>query len=394
MAKITPHSSEQQTLRDPKKELYAVCIALSILGLALSSWAARVPDIRDAAVLTAATLGYALLMRGGGTLIMMPFVATSINRFGAKKTAIVCGLLVAITLLPIALMRNWIALGVLLMFAGACTSGFNISINALGSKVEAETGRSQMSKIHSWFGIGNLTGALIGLFMVRFGVSTEIHFMAMTIFILIILAVIYPYLPNDAPHPEAERPKFLWPHGGLIAIGIICFLAASIEGSINNWIGLFFTDHLQIADGYEAVGYTVFAGTLLLSRIVGDRLKNRFGAKKLLVTGGLSAGAGVLITTFSPNIVIASTGIAIAGAGVAFNFPMIFSAAGREGAIALTSVATFGYIGGMISQPVAGLIVEEFELLGGFIFISLCSFMIAILAYKARLLKPQTNQTP
>ena len=391
MAQITSHSSEQPILRDHKKELYAVCIALSVLGLVYSSWAARVPDIRDTAVLTAATLGYALLMRGSGTLIMMPIVATSINRFGAKRTALVCGLLVVSTLLPIAFMNNWIALGFLLMIIGACTSGFNISINALGSKVEAETGSSQMSKIHSWFGIGNLTGALIGLIMVRFNVSTEIHYLVMTVFILIILAFIYPYLPNDAPHPDTERPKFQWPHGGLIAIGIICFLAASIEGSINNWIGLFFTDHLQIADGYEAIGYSVFAGTLLISRIVGDRLKNRFGAKKILVTGGLSAGAGILIATFSPNIVIASIGIAIAGAGVAFNFPMIFSAAGREGAIALTSVATFGYVGGMVSQPVVGLIVEEFELLGGFIFISLCSFIVAILAYKARLLKPAPN---
>lgn len=377
--------------RDHKKELYAVCISLSVLGLAFSSWAARVPDIRDATLLTGATLGYALLMRGGGTLIMMPIVATSINYMGAKKTAIICGLLVALTLLPISLMKNWVALGFLLMLVGACSSGLNISVNALGSKLEADSGTSQMSKIHSWFGIGNLVGALIGLLMVRFDISTLLHYSAMTVFILIILAIIYPYLPNDAPHPDAERPKFQWPHGGLIAIGIICFLSASIEGSVNNWIGLFFTDHLKISDGYEAIGYSVFAGTLLFSRVIGDRLKNRFGAKKLLVAGGFSASIGLLMAVFAPNIIVAVIGVAIAGAGVAFNFPMVFSAAGREGAIALTSVATFGYIGGMLSQPVVGLIVEKFELKGAFIVVAFCSLIVAILAYRARLLRPTPN---
>ena len=388
MSLTSPFSAENEKPPNTTKELYAVCLALSLLGLAFSSWAARVPDIRDASLLTAATLGYALLFRGGGTLIMMPVVATSINRFGAKKTLLVCGLFVAATLVPISLMPNWISLGILLLFVGASTSGLNISVNALGSKVEAETGTSRMSKIHSWFGIGNLVGALIGLTMVRFDVSVLVHYSIITFLILLILGIIYPNLPVDMPTTTAQRPKFQWPHGGLIAIGIICFLAATVESSINNWIGLFFVDHVKVADGYEAVGYSVFAGALLGTRIIGDRLKNRFGARNLLFAGGITAFLGLLISIFAPNLFIATVGIGIAGAGVALNFPMIFSSAGREGAIALTSVATFGYVGGMVSQPLVGLIVEEFELMGGFLFISLCTLSAALLAYRARLLKP------
>lgn len=373
--------------RNHKKELYSVCIALSVLGLAFSSWAARVPDIRDGALLTAATLGYALMMRGGGTVLMMPAVAFFINKFGAKRMVMGTGLLVALSLTPIALMPNWIALGFLMMIVGAGTSAYNIAVNALGSKAEAESGKSHMSKIHSWFGIGNLTGALIGTIMVSYGVSPVAHYLGMTVLILIILFSIYRFLPEDKPHPDAERTKFTWPHGGLIAIGIICFVSATIESSINNWIGLFFTDHLQVKDGYGPVGYSVFAGSLLVMRVFGDRLKTRFGAKNLLIIGGVSATLGIVITIFAPNIFVAAIGVLIAGAGVSLNFPMVFSAAGREGAIALTSVATFGYIGGMVSQPILGLIVEEFQLVGGFLFIALCTISVAMLAARARLLK-------
>ncbi|MEQ9307964.1 MAG: MFS transporter [Balneolaceae bacterium] len=382
-----PNFETEVRNRNHKKELYAVCAALSVLGLAFSSWAARVPDIRDAAFLTAATLGYALLMRGSGTVLMLPLVAMGINRFGAKKVALVTGLIVAFSLFPITLMNNWISLGFLLIIVGAASSSFNISVNALGSKVEKDTGRSHMSKIHSWFGIGNLSGALIGTLMVKFGVSAFFHFLGMSVLIVCILGFIYQYLPEDAPHPNAVRPRFEWPHGGLIALGAICFLGASVEGSINNWIGLFFTDYIKVEEGYGPIGYTLFAGALLGMRIIGDRLKNRFGAKKLVVVGTTSASIGIILAVLVPNIFVSGFGILIAGAGVALTFPMVFSAAGREGAIALTSVAAFSSIGGMVSQPILGLIVEGAGLFGGFLFIATCSALIALIASRARLLR-------
>lgn len=381
---VSPVGEVQQ---NQKKELYAVCVALSILGLAFSSWAARVPDIRDAAFLTAATLGYALLMRGGGTVLMMPVVAIGINRFGAKRMALLTGIAIAFSLVPITIMSNWISLGLLLMLVGASSSAYNISVNALGSKVEAETGKSQMSKIHSWFGIGNLAGALIGTLMVKLGVSVFFHFLGMSVLILCILGFIYRFLPEDVPHPKATRPKFEWPHGGLIALGVICFLGATVEGSINNWIGLFFTDYIKVEDGYGPIGYTLFAGALLIMRIIGDRLKNHFGARNLIITGSTVAAGGIVLAVFAPNMIVAGIGIFVTGSGVALTFPMVFSAAGREGAIALTSVATFGSIGGMISQPVLGLIVEDFGLFGGFLFLATCSVIIAGIASRARLLR-------
>ena len=376
-----------KTDSEHKSELYAVCASLSVLGIAFSTWASRVPDVRDAAVLTAATLGYVLLVRGTGTITMMPVVAMSINNLGARKTTLIMGIIVVLSLVPIAFVTNWIALSVVLFVVGAGSSSYNIAVNALGSKVETETGKSHMSKIHSWFGIGNLSGALLGTLATRFAVSTKIHFSIISVICLVIILSAYRFLPRDEPHPGAERPKFKWPHGGLIAIGIICFLASAIEGSINNWVALFFSDHVQVKEGFAPVGYTVFAGSLLMMRLIGDRLKTRFGARTLLMAGPSTAAVGLLIAVFAPGVVLAGAGMFLAGAGVALTFPMIFSAAGREGAIALTSVATFGYVGGMISQPVMGWIVTEFKLAGGFIFIALAALSVSILASRARLLR-------
>ena len=387
MSHSSADSSAPVSNNSSKKELYAVCAALFALGIAFSTWASRVPDVRTAAFLTATTLGYVLLIRGFGTLVMMPVVAISINYFGAKKTALISGLVVAVSLIPISYSSGWISLAILLFLVGAGSSSYNIAVNALGAKVELESGKSHMSKIHSWFGVGNLSGALLGTLAKYFSVSTNVHFGAISIFLLATVFITYRFLPNDTPHPNVVRPKFKWPHGGLVAIGLIAFLASSIESSVNNWVAIFFSDHLKVNEGLVPVGYTMFAGALLGMRLFGDRLKMKFGAKKLIVSGSLLATCGLITAVLAPNIVVAGIGFFIAGSGIALNFPMIFSAAGREGAVALTSVATFGYVGGMVSQPLMGMIVTEFETVGGFSFIATLTFLISIIAWRSRLLK-------
>jgi len=370
-----------------KKSILAVSFALFNLGLAFATWASRVPDVRDTALLTATTLGYVLLFRGMGTVIMMPIIAWALNHFGPKRVALFMGTFVAITLFPIALMKSWFALALLMTTVGLCSSGFNISVNALGSVVESETGQSHMSKIHSWFGVGTVVGALIGTLTTRFSWSAMAHFGLVSSLILLVLLFVARYLPNDESFTR-QKSGFQWPHGGLIALGIITFLAATIETSIMNWASLFFTDHIQASADWAPLGYTVFAGALLVMRVFGDRLKTHFGARNLLVGGALSTIIGLIMAVFAPNFIIAILGMVFTGAGVSLSFPMLFSAAGREGAIALTSVASFGYVGGMVSQPVMGWVVETFELSGGFLFIAGVTVVIGYLASKARLLAP------
>ena len=371
-----------------QKSILAVSFALFNLGLAFATWASRVPDVRNLALLTATTLGYVLLFRGLGTLVMMPIIAWLIPKFGSKNVALFMGSMVALTLFPISLMDNWFSLALLMMTIGMCSSGFNISLNSLGSVVETETGQSHMSKIHSWFGVGMVFGAVFGTFATRLSWSVHIHFGLVSLMMVLILAFVANYLPNDKLNIEATIPTFMWPHDGLIALGLITFLAAAIETSIMNWVSLFFTDHVKASESLVPLGYAVFAGSLLIMRLFGDRLKMKFGPRKLLVGGAAFSVSGLLIAVYAPNFMVAIIGMIATGAGVSLSFPMLFSAAGKEGAIALTTVASFGYVGGMISQPVMGWVVETYELAGGFLFIAATTVIIGILASRARLLAP------
>lgn len=370
----------------PKQQLIAICAAFFILGAAFATWASRIPAIRDISELTPITLGYVLLGKGIGMVVIMPLVTMSIHRIGARKSALAYGLIVTGTLLFMVISPNWETLSIVLLVAGAGASGYNISINALGAKIEADTGKSHMSTIHSWFGVGNFAGALTGTWLAAQQIPVLLHFWGMSALLLVVLMFIYKYLPEDIPDPDKNKIGFKIPHGSLIWLGVICFLAASIEESINNWVALFFTDYIGTTDGLAPIGFAAYAGSMLLMRLVGDRLKPRFGAKALLMAGSMVAAGGIMVAIFSQNIFAGTVGFIAAGAGVALTFPMVFSAAGKEGAVALASVATMGYIGGMVSQPFMGFLVDKVELSGGFIFVSVCAIGVALASWRARLL--------
>ncbi len=377
------------SLREPRstvrKQLAATATVFFILGAVVATWASRIPAIWDLSNLTAVTLGYVLLGKGIGSLSIMPVVAITLGKWGAKNSTILFGFILISTLIPMTMAPDWIFLTAVLFICGAGIGGFNVSINALASQLEVSTGRSHMSLVHAFFGVGNFAGALIGTGMAGFVSSLAGHFWGIAAVLTVVLLLVSRFLPDETEKPPV-RTGFKLPHGAVLWLGVICFLAASIEDSISNWVGLFFSDHLGAPERLVPVGYTVYAGSLLAMRLVGDRLKPRFGAKNLLVSGSVVSSLGIISAIFAPNVVVGILGFITAGAGVALVFPMILSVAGKQGAVALASVMTMGSIGGLISQPVMGVLVEHFELTGGFTFILACMLAVGFTSRKSKLL--------
>lgn len=369
-----------------KKNLIAISVVFLILGASFATWASRIPAIREIANLSPVTLGYVLLAKGVGTVFIMPVVAVTIERIGAKISSLLFGLFVILTLIPMTIAPNWETLAIVLFFAGVGAGGFNVSINSLASELEMSSGRSYMSLVHSFFGVGIFAGALMGTAMASIETSVSVHFWGMAALLLILLASSYMFLPTRDEDSASLKTGFKIPEGAVLWLGVICFLAASIEDSITNWVALFFTDYIGAGEGIASIGYAGYAGSMLVMRFLGDRLKPKFGAKALISGGSILATVGVVLAILSPGIVLAAVGFVAAGIGVALTFPMIFSAAGKQGAVALASVVTLGSIGGLVSQPLMGLLVEHFELTGGFLFIGLCMLAVGAASWKASLL--------
>ncbi|MDN3577439.1 MFS transporter [Chitinimonas viridis] len=365
----------------------AIPVLFLLLGMVYASWASRIPAVRDALQLDAATLGTVLLGGGLGAVLSFPLAAWLIGHYGARKAALFSGVGL-LTILPcLGLLPSWplLMLGVTLIGVGS--SCFDVAINALGAEAERAAGRSIMSMLHAWFCVGTFGGALLGSGAAKLGLSPAMHFALAALLLGLPLCQAYRVLPCDRPDPEAGRKHFALPHGALIWLGMIAFLGAVSEGSLTSWIALYLHDHLHASEAVAPLGYAAFAGSMLVARIVGDRLKERFGARVLVAGSSLLAVVGLLIAIFAPTILVATVGFALTGLGVAAVFPCLFSAAGREGATALAGVATLGYSGSLMGPPIMGYVVHGMGLQAGLGFLVLASLGVCVAAMSARLLR-------
>lgn len=358
-----------------------------LLGLLYASWAARIPAIRDHLQLDAATLSLVLLCGGIGAVGSFPLAAWLNAHAGARRTAWYAGLSLLASLPGIGLAPN---LPVLMLFSlcyGAASSCFDVAINALGAVAEKQAGRSIMSMLHAWFCVGTFSGALFGSAIAALEIPPWQHFLLLSVLFLLPLRWGYQGLPGDRPEPDPERKIFAVPHGHLVALGLIGFCGAIVEGSIADWSGLYMKDHMAAGDGGAPLAYAGFAGMMLLARLVGDRMKERWGARKVVAWGALLASVGVFIAVAASDIPMAISGFVIAGAGVAMVFPFVFSAAGRHGSIALAGVATLGYSGSLIGPPIVGMLVHGFGLQAALGFIGVLCIAVALAASRARWLE-------
>lgn len=355
-----------------------------LLGVVYASWAARIPAIRDNLQLDAAMLSIVLLCGGVGAVLSFPLAAWLNAQYGARRSAAYAGigLLIALPCTGLAPSLPLLMLAMAMVGAGSCC--FDVAINALGAAAEKRAGRSIMSLLHAWFCVGTFSGALFGSAMAGAQVSPAWHFGALALLLLALLRACCRALPDDrTPRLRGDR-LFVMPHGPLVVLGLIAFCGAIVEGSVADWSGVYMKDALGAGDGVAPLAFAGFTGMMLLARLVGDRLKEYMGARRLVGFGALIAAAGIFIAVGAASIPQAIAGFTLAGSGVAMVFPFVFSAAGRHGATALAGVATLGYSGGLIGPPVVGFLAQGWSLQAALGFVGILCVGVALAASRAK----------
>ncbi|HWX00453.1 MFS transporter [Collimonas sp.] len=365
----------------------ALPLLFLLVGVIFASWVSRIPALRDHLQLDPASISLFLLGGGIGAVSSFPLAAWLIGHYGARRACWYAGLALLLSVPCLALAPNLPLLMLAMLCLGVCSSCFNVAINTLGAEAEKNAGRSIMSQLHAWYCVGTLSGALLGSAIAGLGIGPLLHFVAIALCALVPLRLCYRALPNDRPQYIAGKKHFALPHGPLIALGVVAFGGAIVEGSVADWSGVYMKDQLLASDGVAPLAFAFFAGMMLLTRLAGDRLKDAFGARRIVAGGALAAGIGLLIALAASEIPFAIAGFALTGVGVATVFPFIFSAAGRHGPTALAGVTTMGYTGGLIGPPLIGFVAHGYGLTMALSLVGLLCAAVALAASRAKWLE-------
>lgn len=366
---------------------YSLPLVFALFGLIMGSWAGRIPALAAGVNVSHAALSMVLVCGGLGAVVSYPISSFLMGRFGARKTILISGLALLAVLVSIGMAPNVPRLMMAVLMLGITASTFDVAMNSAAARREKQSGKSEMSRLHGLACAGGLVGATLGSLMASMKIAPATHFLMLAGPLALVLYMGYSMLEADEGGVKVEKKSFSLPRGPLVLLGMLGFFGSMAEGSIADWSGLFLKEHFGASDGLAPLALSSFSVMMLMSRMVGDKLKERHGAKRLVSLGALVAAAGLFFAVLAPNAYVALGGFAVAGVGLALVFPFVFSAAGAQGPAALAAVASMAYSGSLMGPPAIGAVAHFVGMQAAIAYIGGLSILIALVACRTRLLK-------
>ena len=379
-----------------------VCLVFLANGLGFANLVPRFPEIVAHLGLSKAAFGQAVAAASVGALLAGLAASWLISRLTSAKVASLGMLVVALALLGAGLARSWLVLAVCLLVVGGTDSIVDVAQNAHGLRVQRRWGASIVTSFHASWSLGAVLGAAMGQAMAGAGVGLGTH-MVLTAVVLLVLSV-GPllagwFLPghdrdhrtpdqnkelDDAPEmrpatsPWRVRPVTILV---LLVVGLLCAASMFPEDVAMNWSSLLLSEQGAGA-GHVGLGLVALQGTMIVGRLVGDRIIDAVGQRAVIAWGGALVTLGMSIALLASSVPGTLLGMAISGAGCAVAVPVTYSAAddveGLPPGLGLTIVSWLARLAGLLAPPVVGRLADvhglwvalAYGLLGGLIMVS------------------------
>lgn len=364
-------------------------------GLVFSSWASRIPDIKDTLGINDAVLGTLLLMISVGQICGMTISGLLVSRLGSKKILLFALPLYSLILLPIAVVQNEYTMIIVLLLYGVFANFMNIAVNTQGVNIETMYGKSIMSSFHGGWSIAGFTGSLIGLLMINTGMDPVKHFLIINVLSFAIFAFNWKFLSPDLKKEVSAEDKNTLkknkPEKFLFTLGFVAFCSMIIEGTMFDWSGIYFKEVVKVPQTLVPLGFAGFMIMMATGRFMADKCNEKWGKKRVIQVCGSLAATGIFLAVIYPNLILTTIGFMIVGLGVSSIVPIVYSTAGQKTriptGIALTIVSSTGLLGFLSGPPVIGYISHATNLKYSYMFVGLFAVLIVILISHIRVLK-------
>jgi len=351
---------------DVRAARFATRAMFLICGTVTASWAPQVPLAKARLGLDDGVLGLTLLGLGAGAMVAMPLAGFLASRFSSRLITAIGGLVLCLSLPLVILAPDAPLLGLALFLFGAATGSMDVAMNVQAAAVEGRGGRPVMSSFHGMFSVGGLVGAGGASLMLGLGLSPLVTALVVSgLMLALLLAQAGSMLPPDR-RAAAAGARFTLPRGIVLVLGLLTFVLFQAEGAVLDWSAVFLHDSRGQDPAVAGLGYAMFAVAMAVMRLAGDGITSRFGGETVVRLGSGLAAAGFLLAVLAPWPEAGLAGFALVGVGAANVVPVLFSAAGRvpglPPGLAISSIATLGYLGILVGPAAIGFLADHLGL--------------------------------
>jgi MFS family permease len=359
------------------KQRIAIGVCFFISGVCFSTWASRIPTIKDFFDLNEAQLGNLLMVMPITAVIGLPVSGWLVAKFNTRGPMLFSFIVYAISLLGIGLSDSIWMLVVSLTGFSFSLRLINIAMNTQAVTLQKEFTKKINGTFHAFWSLGGIFGLLISTVMIKFNIGIVLHLAIVSIVTIIGILFFYPFLlKNDKPK-SGNKLILGKPDPFVMYLGLIVFFAAVCEGGIYDWNGVYFKEVVKVE--LFTAGYLSFMICMTLSRFYSDLIIDKIGIEKTFVVSSLLIALGIGTSIVFPYFWPALIGFCISGFGVSTLFPMAFTLAGesKKYAVGMTIsiISTYSIVGMLIGPPLIGYFAYIFSLRASFIIFIICGLM-------------------
>jgi fucose permease len=353
-----------------KERRGAIFAIFFIIGVALATWLARLPALRDNLELGTFQVGIFLFGGGAGSLLGLLIAALVIARLGERRAILVFTLTAIIGMALVGIMSvvlPWflVALTAVFLF-GLGVSITDVASNVQGARVERELNNQIMPWFHAMFSFGTVMGALISAGASRIDLGLQWHFIAVTVVLVPGTIWAVRHIPDngEAEGVTSSEKKntqkelaAVWREPRTIAVGLVALGMAFAEGSATDWLALGMADDRGASNASAASWFMLFSVSMTVGRIVGVPLLNRYGRVGILSGASVAAVIGLTLLITVDATWVSIVAVVLWGLGASLGFPVAMSAAADDaskGPVRVSVVATIAYGAFLVGPPMLG----------------------------------------
>jgi predicted MFS family arabinose efflux permease len=383
----------------------ATYIAFIGSGFAMSSWATRIPQVRDGLELTPSRLGLVLLAIAAGSIVSLVLAGQIVARFGSRHTVAAMAALLGVAVTGVAVGYQFGVLPVVLglLFFGFANGAWDVAMNVQGAIVERKLGRAIMPRFHAGFSIGTVAGALVGAGAVALHVSVTTHLIVSALVVAaVVIYAVRSFVPDtaldegDAGEPAAresglKRTLDTWREPRTLLVGVFVLAFAFAEGAGIDWISVAVIDDYGAPATVGTLAFALFLAAMTVGRWFGPTLLDTYGRVPVVRVLAAVSLAGLLLFVFGWNTPMAFVGALFWGLGASLGFPVGMSAAADDPARAparVSVVAAIGYCAFLGGPPLIGFLGDHVTVQKGLIAVAVLLGVALLVAGAIRPLDP------
>ncbi|MGC4174652.1 MFS transporter [Demequina sp.] len=290
-------------------------------------------------------LGGSIALRKGSAFLLLP-------AFAIQATA----LLLAMINLPYAALFPVYALFGLGVGLGDAGNGMQ------GLTVQRAYGRPIFTTFYAFQTAAAITGALLVAGINGTGAPFETAFLVGAVVAVAALPGLRRGLVRDPEVgvPESAKPTLPW--RGLTLFGLVILVVYVGDGVVSTWSPVYLDKTFMASAAVLPLGYAAYQGTVLVARIIGDRIVAAVGRVFVVVFAVILATAGFAVAAVAPVAWLAVGGFAVVGLGLGVLVPLAFSASGDLAPEQIDEIVSrlnlFNYVGVVVGSAATGIIAD------------------------------------